>query len=63
SRSQDQNFSHIAIRRATLDNGMPAKSVWEYQIEEMKKVMGINDESKISSIFDELHDNIKTIIS
>ena len=42
---------------------MPAKSVWEYQIEEMKKVMGINDESKVSSIFDELHDKIKNIIS
>lgn len=63
SRSKDQNFSHIAIRRSTLDNGMPAKSVWEYQIEEMKKVMGINNESKISSILSELHDKIKNIIS
>lgn len=63
SRSKEQNFSHIAIRRSTLDNGMPAKTVWEYQIEEMKKVMRINNDSKVSSIFDKLHDKIKTIIS
>jgi hypothetical protein len=63
SRNKDQDFSHIAIRRSTLDNGQQAKSLWEYEIEEMKKVMGINDDSKVSSILSELHDKIKTIIS
>jgi hypothetical protein len=48
---------------STLDNGQQAKSLWDYEIEEMKKVMGINDDSKVSSILSELHDKIKTIIS
>ncbi len=46
-------------------NGIPEEHkdhISEY-IEEMKKVMGINDDSKVSSIFDELHDKIKTVIS
>ena len=63
SRSKDQDFSHIAIRRSTLDNGQQAKSLWEYEIEEMKKVMEIKDNSKVLSILNELHDKIKTIIS
>ena len=42
-----KDFSHIAIRRSTLDTGLPAKTVWEYQIEKMKKVMGIDDGSKV----------------
>ena len=63
SRNKDQDFFHIAIRRSTLDNGQQAKSLWDYEIEEMKKVMGINGDSKVSSILSELHDKIKTIIS
>ena len=63
SRSKDQDFSHIAIRRSTLDTGLPGKTVWEYQIEKMKKVMGIDDGTRVPSIFNELHDKIKTIIS
>lgn len=64
SRSKEQDFSHIAIRRSTLDNGQQAKSLWEYDINAMKKIMGIlDDDSKIVSILDELHNEIKTIIS
>ncbi len=64
SRRKEQDFSHIAIRRSTLADGQPAKSLWEYDIKAMKKVMRkINDMTKISSILDELHNEIKTIIS
>jgi quercetin dioxygenase-like cupin family protein len=64
SRSNEQDFSHIAIRRSTLDNGQQAKSLWEYDINAMKKIMGIlDDDSKIVSILNELHNEIKTIIS
>ena len=64
SRSKEQDFSHIAIRRSTLDNGQQAKSLWEYDINAMKKIMGIlDDDSKIVSILNELHNEIKTIIS
>jgi hypothetical protein len=63
SRCKNQDFSHIAIRRSTLDNGQQAKSLWEYEIEEMKKVMGITDNSKVLSILNELNGKIKTIIS
>jgi quercetin dioxygenase-like cupin family protein len=38
SRSKEQDFSHIAIRRSTLDNKQQAKSLWEYDTEAMKKV-------------------------
>ncbi len=64
SRSKEQDFSHIAIRRSTLDNGQQAKSLWEYDINAMKKIMGtLDDDSKIVSILNELHNEIKTIIS
>lgn len=64
SRSKEQDFSHIAIRRSTLDNGQQAKSLWEYDIKAMKKITGIlDDDSKISSILNELHNEIKSIIS
>jgi len=64
SRIKEQDFSHIAIRRSTLDNGQQAKSLWEYDINAMKKIMAIlDDDSKIVSILNELHNEIKTIIS
>ncbi len=64
SRSKEQDFSHIAIRRSILDNGQQAKSLWEYDIKAMKKIMRIlDDDSKIVSILNELHNEIKTIIS
>jgi quercetin dioxygenase-like cupin family protein len=64
SRSKEQDFSHIAIRRSTLDNGQQSRSLWEYDIKVMRKMMGIMDnDSKIASILNELHNEIKTIIS
>ncbi|MGB6673062.1 MAG: hypothetical protein WBE34_11555 [Candidatus Nitrosopolaris sp.] len=64
SRSKEQDFSHIAIRRSTVDNGQQAKSLWEYDINAMKKIMGIlDDDGKIVSILNELQNEIETIIS
>lgn len=64
SRSKEQDFSHIAIRRTTVDNGQQAKSLWEYDINAMKKIMGIlDDDGKIVSILNELQNEIETIIS
>jgi quercetin dioxygenase-like cupin family protein len=60
---QGVDFSHIAIRRSTLDNKQPAKSLWEYDIEAMKKVMGVTDGNKVSTILKELHVQIRKAIS
>ena len=63
-KKQEQDFSHIAIRRTTVDNGQQAKSLWDYDINVMKKNMGIlDDDSKVVSILNELHNEIETIIS
>ena len=60
SRNKDQDFSHIAIRRSTLDNGQQAKSLWDYEIEEMKKVMGINaDREGSSKAFQQDHKHLE----
>jgi quercetin dioxygenase-like cupin family protein len=63
STSKEQDFSHIAIRRSILDNKQQAKSLWEYDTEAMKKVMGIDDDKKVSAILNELHNKIGNIIS
>ncbi len=63
SRSKEQAFSHIAIRRLTLDNKQQAKSLWEYDIEAMKNVMGVMDDNKVAAILKELHDQIRSAIS
>jgi len=64
SRSKERDFSHIAIRRSTLADGKPAKSLWEYDIKAMKRVMwDIDDESRVSYILKELHNEINTVIS
>ncbi|HET7345407.1 MAG TPA: hypothetical protein VFJ05_06015 [Nitrososphaeraceae archaeon] len=64
SRSKDQDFSHIAIRRSTLDNKQQAKSLWEYDTQAIKKVMGIvDDDNKVSAVLNELHDIIRMSIS
>jgi len=64
SRSKKQDFAHIAIRRSTLADGKPAKSLWEYDIKAMKRVMwDIDDESRVSYILKELHNEINTVIS
>jgi quercetin dioxygenase-like cupin family protein len=60
---QGVDFSHIAIRRSTLDNKQPAKTLWEYDIEAMKKVMGVTDGNKVSTILKELHVQIRKAIS
>jgi quercetin dioxygenase-like cupin family protein len=57
------DFSHIAIRRSTLDNKQPAKTLWEYDTEAMKKVMGVMDGNKVSTILKELHGQIRKAIS
>jgi quercetin dioxygenase-like cupin family protein len=57
------DFSHIAIRRSTLDNKQQAKSLWEYNVEDMKKVMGVMDDNKVSTILKELHVQIRKAIS
>jgi quercetin dioxygenase-like cupin family protein len=57
------DFSHIAIRRSTLDNKQQAKSLWEYDTEAMKKVMGVIDGNKVSTILKELHVQIRKAIS
>jgi hypothetical protein len=62
SSSKEQDFSHIAIRRSTLDNKQQAKSLWEYDTLAMKKVMGVMDD-KVSSILSEMHNKIKMVIS
>jgi quercetin dioxygenase-like cupin family protein len=57
------DFSHIAIRRSTLDNKQQAKSLWEYDTEAMKKVMGVMDGNTVSTILKELHVQIRKAIS
>jgi quercetin dioxygenase-like cupin family protein len=63
STQEGVDFSHIAIRRSTLDNKQQAKSLWEYDTEEMKKVMGVTDGNKVSTILKELHVQIRKAIS
>src|SRR5918911_3659670 len=53
SAQQGLDFSHIAIRRSTLDNNQQAKTLWEYDIEAMKKVMSVRDGNKVSTILKE----------
>jgi quercetin dioxygenase-like cupin family protein len=62
STNQGQDFSHIAIRRSTLDSKQQAKTLWEYDIEAMKKVMGVMDD-KVPSILSDMHNKIKMVIS
>ncbi|MDQ3902112.1 MAG: hypothetical protein M3247_00460 [Thermoproteota archaeon] len=57
------DFSHIAIRRSTLDNNQQAKTLWEYDTEAMKMVMGVRDDNKVSIILKELHAEIRDAIS
>jgi quercetin dioxygenase-like cupin family protein len=63
STEEGLDFSHIAIRRSTLDNKQQAKSLWEYDTEAMKKVMGVVDGSKVSAILRDLHVQIRKAIS
>ena len=63
STQEGLDFSHIAIRRSTLDNKQQAKSLWEYDTEAMKKVMGVMDGNKVSTILKELHVQIRKAIS
>jgi len=63
SGSNGKRFSHIAMRRSTLDNKQQAKTLWEYDIEAMKKVMGIEDNDKVLAILKTLHDKISNTIS
>jgi quercetin dioxygenase-like cupin family protein len=62
SRNKEQDFSHIAIRRSTLNNKQQAKTLWEYDIQAMKKVMDIVDD-KVPSILSDIHNEIKVAIS
>jgi quercetin dioxygenase-like cupin family protein len=62
SRNKEQDFSHIAIRRSTLDSKQQAKTLWEYDIQAMKKVMGIMDD-KVPSIVSDMHNEIRMVIS
>ena len=62
SRNKEQDFSHIAIRRSTLDNKQQAKTLREYDIQAMKKVMDIVDD-KVPSILSDIHNEIKVAIS
>ena len=62
SRNKEQDFSHIAIRRSTLDSKQQAKTLWEYDTQAMKKVMGVMDD-KVSSILSDMHNKIKMVIS
>jgi len=62
SRNKEQDFSHIAIRRSTLDSKQQAKTLWEYDIQAMKKVMDIVDD-KVPSILNDIHNEIKIAIS
>jgi quercetin dioxygenase-like cupin family protein len=61
SRNKEQDFSHIAIRRSTLDSKQQAKTLWEYDTQAMKKVMGVMD-YKVSSILSDMHNKIKMVI-
>jgi quercetin dioxygenase-like cupin family protein len=63
STQEGLDFSHIAIRRSTLDNKQQAKSLWEYDTEAMKKVMGVRDGNKVSTILKEIHVQIRKAIS
>jgi len=63
STQEGVDFSHIAIRRSTLDNKQQAKSLWEYDTEAMKKIMGVMDGNKVSTILKELHVQIRKAIS
>jgi quercetin dioxygenase-like cupin family protein len=63
SAQEGVDFSHIAIRRSTLDNKQQAKSLWEYDTEAMKKVMGVMDGNKVATILKELHVQIGKAIS
>ena len=62
SANKEHDFSHIAIRRSTLDSKQQAKTLWEYDAQAMKKVMGIMD-NKVSSILSDMHNKIKMVIS
>jgi quercetin dioxygenase-like cupin family protein len=62
SRNNEQDFSHIAIRRSTLDSKQQAKTLWEYDIQAMKKVMDIVDD-KVPSILSDINNEIKVAIS
>ena len=62
SRNKEQDFSHIAIRRSTLDSKQQAQTLWEYDIQSMKKVMGIMGD-KVPSILSEMHNEIKMVVS
>ena len=62
SRDKEQDFSHIAIRRSTLDSKQQAQTLWEYDIQAMKKVMGIMGD-KVPSILSEMHNEIKMVVS
>ncbi len=57
------HFSHIAIRRSTLDSKQQAKTFWEYDTQAMKKLMGVMDDSKVASILNDMHNKIKMVIS
>jgi quercetin dioxygenase-like cupin family protein len=63
SRNKEYCFSHIAIRRSTLDSKQPAKTLWEYDTQTMKKVIGVMEDSKLSSMLSDMHNKIKTVIS
>jgi quercetin dioxygenase-like cupin family protein len=63
SAQEGVDFSHIAIRRSTLDNKQQAKSLWEYDTEAMKKVIGVMDGNKVAIILKELHVQIGKAIS
>lgn len=63
SAQEGLDFSHIAIRRSTLDNKQQAKTLWEYDTEAMKKVMGVTDDNKIANILKDLHAQIREAIS
>ena len=63
SANKEHDFSHIAIRISTLDSKQQAKTLWEYDIEAMKKVMGVMDDSKVASILSDMHNKIKMVIS
>ena len=63
SANKEHDFSHIAIRRSTLDSKQQAKTLWEYDIEAMKKVMGVMDDTKVACILNDMHNKIKMVIS
>jgi quercetin dioxygenase-like cupin family protein len=63
SANKEHHFSHIAIRRSTLDSKQQAKTLWEYDTQAMKKVMGVMDDSKVASILSDMHNKIKMVIS